>query len=503
MMLKATALTHPSANAITWPEGSMSYAEFERQASAIAGALRKRHGLNPGDRVAIAMTNTHEFYPTLYGIWRAGLTAVPINAKLHPREMSWILTNSGTKLGLVTPDIADKITSYPNEPWPTIITTATADYRALLAGEQIAEVSSLPNDDAWIFYTSGTTGRPKGATLSHRNLMFMIQAYFADIDFLDTADTMLHAAPLSHGSGVYGLSIIAKGGNNVIFGGFETDQIFDAFSRYPNISMFAAPTMITRLLNDPKCGTTDSSNLKTIIYGGAPMYVSDLKTSLRVFGPRLFNVYGQGEAPMTITGLPKSLHADVDHPRYEARLASAGIARTGCEVRVVDPKGVPLPNGEIGEIVTRSEVVMKGYWSNPDANAAALRDGWLWTGDMGALDGDGLLTIKDRSKDMIISGGTNIYPREIEELLLTNPAVHECAVVSRPHSDWGEEVIAFVVRQPGTEEATDQSLDQLCLDNIARFKRPKGYRFVEHLPKNNYGKILKTDLREILTAESD
>jgi long-chain acyl-CoA synthetase len=204
---------------------------------------------------------------------------------------------------------------------------------------------------------------------------------------------------------------------------------------------------------------------------------------------------------MTITGLDQAAHADTSHPRYEERLGSTGVARTGVAVRVVDETGQDLPPGEIGEIVTRSDCVMRGYWNNPEASANALRDGWLWTGDLGSLDADGFLTIKDRSKDMIISGGANIYPREIEEVLLSHPEVLEAAVVGRPHADWGEEAIAFVVRRAGSTLAA-AALDRLCLDNIARFKRPKSYRFVDTLPKNNYGKVLKTELRQQLQRES-
>jgi acyl-CoA synthetase (AMP-forming)/AMP-acid ligase II len=203
---------------------------------------------------------------------------------------------------------------------------------------------------------------------------------------------------------------------------------------------------------------------------------------------------------MTITGLDKALHADRAHPRWAERLASTGIARTGVAVKVVGEDGAELPYGEVGEIVTKSDCVMKGYWNNPEATARALRDGWLWTGDLGAIDAEGFLTLKDRSKDMIISGGANIYPREIEEVLLTHPGVAETAVVGRAHPDWGEEAIAFVVRR-GEAEVSETELDRLCLDNIARFKRPKGYRFVAALPKNNYGKILKTDLRDLLKSD--
>jgi long-chain acyl-CoA synthetase len=203
---------------------------------------------------------------------------------------------------------------------------------------------------------------------------------------------------------------------------------------------------------------------------------------------------------MTITGLDKARHADRGHPRWEERLASTGIARTGVAVKVVGEDGRELPSGEVGEIVTTSDCVMKGYWNNPEASRRTLRDGWLWTGDLGSMDAEGFLTIKDRSKDMIISGGSNIYPREIEEVLLTHPAVVEATVVGRPHADWGEEVIAFVVCREGADVAASD-LDRLCLGNIARFKRPKGYRFVAALPKNNYGKVLKTELRERLRHE--
>ncbi len=204
---------------------------------------------------------------------------------------------------------------------------------------------------------------------------------------------------------------------------------------------------------------------------------------------------------MTISGLTKRMHAAIAHPNYEARLGSAGIARSGCAFRIVDESGRDVPTGEIGEIISKSDCVMRGYLNNPEANTKSLRDGWLWTGDLGSVDADGFLTLKDRSKDMIISGGSNIYPREIEEVLLTHPSVLECAVISRPHTDWGEEVIAYVVAKPGSPSPDAQALDALCLANIARFKRPKGYRIVGSLPKNNYGKILKTELRAMLAAE--
>ena len=520
--LQVAARHQPDSPAISEEGRTLSYAIFEDQVARIAGALLGHHGLNAGDRVALWMENCLEFLPLLYGCWRAGIVAVPINNKLHARELAWILENSGAKLCVVSPDLGAKLSDLPaGATLPRMIATGSAEYARLLTGTPVVEAPSDPTADAWLFYTSGTTGRPKGACLTHRNLMFATHCYYADIDFLDRRDTMFHAAPLSHGSGLYALAFIARGAHNVIIpGSFEPERIFGGLTRYPNVSMFAAPTMLTRLMHHPLAGSTDLANLKTIHYGGAPMYVSDLKRALAVFGPRLYQLFGQGESPMTITGLSKAMHADSAHPDFEARLGSTGVARTGTAFRVVGENGRDLAPGEVGEIVTCSDCVMRGYWQNPEATAKALRaapdapvakrgmtasegamkNTWLWTGDLGSVDAQGFLTIKDRSKDMIISGGSNIYPREIEEVLLTDSRVLECAVVSRPHVDWGEEVVAFVVKRPGAE-LTAPILDKLCLDNIARFKRPKGYRFIDSLPKNNYGKVLKTDLREKLTRE--
>lgn len=496
LSLQRTARFLPDRPAITSDSGTLTYAAFEQQAASIAGALSRHHGLKPGQRIGIVMENCAEFFPVLYGAWRAGLAAVPINAKLHPKELAWILADSESRLVLTTPDLADRMAG-AGEDWSPIIATGSRDYAELLRGEPVSCPEGGPEDEAWLFYTSGTTGRPKGAVLTHRNLLFMIHAYTADIDFLGPDDTMVHAAPLSHGAGLYGLAHVAHGSHNIVLGGsFDPERVLAAFAEYRNVSMWAAPTMIVRLINHPRVGSAETRGLKTIIYGGAPMYLADLKRAIALFGPKFFQVYGQGESPMTITGLNKAMHADVTHPQYEARLASAAIARTGVAFRIVDADGRELPAGEIGEVITRSDCVMQRYWNNPEASAKSLRDGWLWTGDLGSIDEAGFLTLKDRSKDLIISGGSNIYPREVEEILLTHPDVIECAVIGRPHPDWGEEVVAYIVARPGGG-ATAEVLDAVCLDNIARFKRPKTYRFVDALPKNNYGKVLKTELRDL------
>jgi acyl-CoA synthetase (AMP-forming)/AMP-acid ligase II len=221
-----------------------------------------------------------------------------------------------------------------------------------------------------------------------------------------------------------------------------------------------------------------------------------------VFGPKLTQIYGQGETPMTITRLPRHMHVDSGHERYEDRLASVGFAQSAVEVRTVDTAGREVGVGEIGEIVVRGDTVMSGYWQNPGSTQEALKDGWLYTGDMGCFDGGGFLTLKDRSKDVIISGGTNIYPREVEEILLHHQSVAEVSVIGRPHPDWGEEVLAVLVPAAG-RRVTRQELDHLCGEHIARFKRPKHYFLVEELPKNSYGKIVKAELRSWLVEASE
>jgi acyl-CoA synthetase (AMP-forming)/AMP-acid ligase II len=457
----------------------LSYGELARRVSQLGFSLRHKLGLRPGERVAMAMKNCAQFYEVLFACWHAGLTAVPMNAKLHPKEFAYILENSGARYCFVTPDLEASVSSP--------ICAGSPQYQKLFSDEA-APCDVNPDDPAWLFYTSGTTGVPKGAVLTHRNMLFQTQAYFADIDKLGPRDAALHPAPLSHGSGLYGLPHFAAGAVNVIpeSGHFDAEEIFALLEHWDNASFFAAPTMLVRLLASRAARTPQK--LKCITYGGAPMYVADSLRAIELFGPRLYQLYGQGESPMTITGLPQELH----RKEFSAKLSSCGFPRTGVEVRIFDDEDRELPIGEVGEIVTRSDCVMAGYWMNPQASAKTLRGGWLHTGDVGSLDAEGFLTIRDRSKDLIISGGANIYPREIEEVLLRHPAVAECSVVGRAHPEWGEEVVAFIVKSSPVETA---ELDELCMQNIARFKRPREYRFVDSLPKNNYGKVLKTELR--------
>ncbi len=469
----------------------LSYGELAHRVARLAGTLRHRCKLAAGDRVALILGNCPEYLEFLYAVWHAGLIAVPINAKLHRNEFAYILDNSQTRTCFVSPNLADSV-----DQMESVIEVGSDEYREMLDGDALPLEPRDSDDPAWLFYTSGTTGTPKGAVLTHGNLLAMCKCYFADVDPESPWRAILHAAPMSHGSGLYALAYVMQAGCHVIpeSGGFDASEVYALIRHWPGIAFFAAPTMVKRLLDHPD--DEDTSNLKAIIYGGGPMYVEDCLAGLERFGPKLTQLYGQGESPMTITALNARIHADRDHPRWRHRLASVGVAQSAVDVRIADADDKHLPAGELGEILVRGETVMSEYWRNPEATAETLRNGWLHTGDIGVMDEDGFLTLMDRAKDLIISGGSNIYPREVEEVLINHPDISEVSVIGRPDREWGEIVVAYVVVADGSSVDVS-ALDAFCVDNLARFKRPRHYYFIEAMPKNNYGKVLKTTLREL------
>jgi len=491
-------------------EGERPWATHAQWAARSAGLAWRLHqaGLAPGDRVLVFMRNHPRYLEILWGAWWAGGVVVPVNAKLHPAEAEWIIDNAQARWAFVTHDVAPLALR-------GLVRQVDADSPeadALLApqadGDAMWPVDRQADDLAWLFYTSGTTGRPKGVMLTHRNLTTMGLGYFVDVDPVGADDTMVYAAPMSHGCGLYAIPHLMAGARHVVpaSGGVDPAELFALGRALGPLSTFAAPTIVKRLVDHAEAhglGPGDAAAaFKTIVYGGAPMYLADIRRALRVMGPRFVQIYGQGETPMVATALSRRQIADSLHPRHTQRLGSVGLAQTPVQVRVADEHGRPLPAGELGEVLVRGDTVMAGYWRNPQASAAALRDGWLWTGDVGGLDADGFLTLKDRSKDLLISGGANIYPREVEEVLLTAPGVAEVAVVGAPDPAWGEVVVAFVVSRPGAGP-DPAALDAHCLAHIARFKRPKRYVFVDALPKNHYGKVLKTDLRARLATATE
>ncbi len=482
--------------------GTQAWATHGEWAQRSAGLAQRMvaGGLVPGDRVVLFMHNHPRYLEILWAAWWAGLVVVPVNAKLHPREAEWIVANAGGRWAFVSHDVApESLAGLERQ-----IDVASGECNALLAPVNDAFVVPVvergAQDVAWLFYTSGTTGRPKGVMLTHRNLMTMGLTYCIDVDPVAAGDVIVYAAPMSHGAGLYAIPHLMAGARHVVpaSGGVDAAELFALGEALGPLSTFAAPTIVKRLVDHAEqhgIGPDASARaFKTIVYGGAPMYAADMARALRVMGPRFVQIYGQGETPMVGTALSRQQLADTTHPRWAERMASVGVAQTPVQVRVADEQGRSLPTGEVGEVLIRGDSVMAGYWMNPEASAAAVRGGWLFTGDVGCLDADGFLTLKDRSKDLIISGGSNIYPREVEEVLLTAPGVAEVAVVGAPDAEWGEVVVAFVVVQGNAGVSTEQ-LDAHCLAQMARFKRPKRYVMLRELPKNNYGKVLKTELR--------
>jgi long-chain acyl-CoA synthetase len=448
--------------------------------------------------VLLWMENRPGFLELQFASWQAGLVAVPAIARLHPREIAHIAADSGAHCAFTSASLEPGLSQAlgaSDAPAPQCLVVGSRSWSRLADEAPIDCVEVRAEDAAWLFYTSGTTGKPKGVVLTPRNLRWMTLAYLSTVQPVQPGDCMLHPAPLSHGAGLYHLPYVLQGGVNVVpaSGGLDAAEFFALASHWRNASCFAAPTIVKRLTDWARAHRPDTSGLATIVYGGAPMYLADIEAARAALGPHLAQIYGQGESPMTISVLPRHVVEDEHHPQWRARLASVGHAQPMVEIAILSEQGERLPTGTPGEVCVRGEVVMPGYWNQPAATAHAIRDGWLYTGDIGALDAQGFLTLMDRSKDLVISGGNNIYPREVEETLLTHPQVQEVGVIGRPDAEWGESLVAYVVAR-GPVSAQD--LDRHCLAQLARYKRPKQYRFVNELPKNNYGKVLKTALRE-------
>lgn len=473
-----------------------TYADFDHSVRSLARWMVD-HNIALGDRVAIFMDNSPEYLCIQYAAWYAGAVIVPINAKLHAKEAAWILENAQASL------------VFANGPKSIALTQAGATCHVFdveQGGLPKCEISGMldrcvdrsPDDLAWLFYTSGTTGQPKGVMITHRMLCSMSLNYMTDVDTVSASDAALYAAPLSHGAGLYNMMHVLKGARHVFpkSASFDSSEVFELAEFFGSTHMFAAPTMVKRLTEQAKKLGQSGVGFRSIIYAGGPMYEADITEAVAHFGDIFVQIYGQGECPMGITVLPRCDVSDRKHPNWRARLGSVGFAQSSVEVKV-EQDARPVLTGQVGEIMVRGETVMSGYWRNPAATAQVLRNGWLLTGDMGRIDADGYVTLVDRSKDVIISGGSNIYPREVEEVLLRHDSIAEVSVVGRDHAEWGEEVVAFVVPR-GDFKIDPAGLDIFCLENIARFKRPKQYVELKQLPKNNYGKVLKTDLRKLL-----
>lgn len=490
-LLEAAATAVGNKPALAYGQRVLTYPQLAERVARLATGLAGL-GLRRGDRIVILMPNCPELVEVLWASFRGGFTAVPVNWHLHPDEVAYIVGDCGAAAIVITDDTADAARALPEDVHVLRVPRAGdrgdgfgLDYESVL-GPAIHPTADVAADDpAWLFYTSGTTGKPKGAVLTHRNLMAMSDAYHDDLDPVADGSVYLHAAPLTHGSGLYLLPATARGALNVIAQSVSfspADYLALVDKHNVTHAAFLAPTMLKRLVDEARGRVLVS--LRSIVVGGAPVYQEDLRTAVEVFGPIIVQMYGQGEAPMTIAVMPPG--EATAHP------GSCGRPFRDVEVTIVGADGGVLPDGEDGEVLVRGDVVMRGYWNNPDATAAALAGGWLHTGDIGHFS-DGYLYLTDRAKDVIITGGSNVYPREVEEVLLTHPDVREAAVVGAPDPEWGEFIRAFVVADGPVVE--DQ-LVQYCRDHAASFKKPREVIFVPELPKNANGKILRRELRQ-------
>jgi long-chain acyl-CoA synthetase len=513
-LLTRTAAHHPNRAATFHGESIRDYRWLDEQvgrlAHGLAGVVEAGGTPVRGERVGLILDNEPRGLVALLGPLRAGMVIVPTNPRLHAAEQAFILANCGARVTIASRRHLDGLLATDGMPEGMRIVgidpeekhrrAGVLDFDELLASADpsFPDCEVAADDLAWIFYTSGTTGRPKGAMLTHRNLMTMVTTQLIECNPVQPDDRLVYVAALAHSNGLMSFQHIARGAGHVFptFEGFRTGPFYELVEQHRVTTAFMVPTMIQRMLDDDSHRRRDISSLHTIIYGGAPMYVDRLQEAIRTFGRIFVQGFAQGEAPMGCTYLPRHEH-DLSTPEAIRRLGSVGRECLHVEVRIFDDEDRPLPPGVSGEVVVRGDLVMKGYWENPEANAQTLRNGWLHTGDVGYLDEDGYLFLTDRKKDMIISGGSNIYPREIEEVLYQHPAVQEATVFGVPDPKWGERVVAAVVAKDGAT-LDEAGVIGWCTQHLASYKKPSEVRFIDELPKSGYGKILKREVRDML-----
>jgi acyl-CoA synthetase (AMP-forming)/AMP-acid ligase II len=488
--------------AVRYQDRVLTYAELDDRVRRMAAGFA-RLGLEVGDRIMLFQRNQPALLESHLAALRAGMVSLPLNFRLHPEEAAFVAADAGARLLIHGPEFAEVVAACQRAvPGLVAIPTGadgedSTDYRTLLAhGTDGAGTDVDVSDDhpAWLFYTSGTTGRPKGAIMAHRVLWAFALNFAVDIGRVHPTDVFLHSAPLTHGSGVFTLPGIAGGACHVIQHGtgFDPALTMELIAEHQVTHLpFLAPTMVNRLVDHAGTDLPNIPSLRTAIYGGAPMYAEDARRAIERFGPIWVQVYGQGEAP-TISRMTATEYL-VDGEPHAARLTSVGQPRVGVQVRITDVEGMPLSPGETGEIRVRGPVVMNGYWNQREATQETLAGGWLRTGDQGHLDADGFLHITGRLKDLIISGGMNIYPREVEDVLLRHPAVRMAAVIGVPDEEWGETVRAVIVLDEGAS-ASDEELLSHCRSHLASYRCPRSFVRADELPTNAVGKVAKMEV---------
>jgi acyl-CoA synthetase (AMP-forming)/AMP-acid ligase II len=494
----------PDAPAIIFEGRTVTHREFAARAFRLANALA-RIGVRRGDRVAVLAQNCPEYMESFAAGELGGFVTVTINYRLAAPEVGYILSDSRPKVLIAEAPLIERVSAEARSRLDHIITFGGAgpdlDFETILSAEEATPPATevRPQDIAYLIYTSGTTGRPKGVMLTHRGQFWCAQATAIGMGVRPT-DRVAVAMPLYHiGAKNTSLTRSMQGCAIVLHRAFRPEPYFESLRRYAVTELLLAPTMLSDLLDAYQFDRQTLPSLQKIFYSAAPMPEQLLRRAIAAVGPICAQVYGMTESGGPGTFLGAHLHVLDGPPRVLRRLRSAGQPMVGCDVRIVRPDGTECAPGEPGEIVIRSQGVMHGYWNNHIATADTLRDGFLHTGDIGEADDEQFIFVVDRLKEMIVSGGENIYSREVEQALMSHPAVLEAAVVGGPDPRWGEKVVAFVVRRPG-QDVSAESIDEHCRRAIAAFKRPREVKFIEALPKLPNGKVEKFKLREPLWA---
>jgi len=506
-MVTQNARRHGDRAGFIWAEKSFTWREIDAQVSALAAALAAR-GIAKGDRILVHSRNCEEMFFSMFAAFRLGAVWVPTNFRLMRDEVAYLATASGAKAYLCHGDFPDHARAVTDAAFTWRIgetgTFGQMSLREAMAphvGAAVANVAVEYDDPCWFFFTSGTTGRSKAAVLTHGQMAFVVNNHLADLTPGTTEqDTSLVVAPLSHGAGVHQLMQTARGVATILLPTerFDIMEAFRLIQRHRVSNLFTVPTILKMMVEHPAADQFDHSSLRQVIYAGAPMYREDQKFALKKLGKVIVQYFGLGEVTGNITVFPAALHEEEDGP--QARIGTCGFERTGMQVSIQDDNGRELKPFETGEICVIGPAVFAGYYDNPEANAKAFRDGWFRTGDLGHMDEEGFVYITGRASDMYISGGSNIYPREVEEKILTHPGIGEVAVLGVPDPVWGEVGVAVCVAREGAKAVTEAEMAAFLAPKVPRYKMPKRFFFWEALPKSGYGKIPKRLVRDELEA---
>ncbi|MDE1008370.1 MAG: acyl-CoA synthetase [Paraburkholderia fungorum] len=509
-LLTDAARRHADQPGFIHAERSVSWHDINARVDAVAHGL-SRLGIGKGDKILVHSRNNLALFESAWVVFKLGAVWVPTNCRITAAEAAYLGESSGAvamiyEAGFDAHVDAVRAASPALQHVIAIGTPRVGE----LAYETLAQQMDAPpfaavdvdrDDPLWFFYTSGTTGRPKAGVLTHGQMAFVLTNHIADLmPGLTHESRSLVVAPLSHGAGIHAMVNVARAAASILPASekLDAEEAWALVEKHRVDNMFTVPTIVKMLTEHESVDRYDHSSLKYVIYAGAPMYREDQKHALRKLGNVLVQYYGLGEVTGNITVLPPSLHTADDHAAG-SRVGTCGYARTGIEIGILDDEGHRLAAGASGEICVRGPAVFIGYYNNAEANEKAFRHGWFHTGDLGHLDEQGFLYITGRSSDMYISGGSNVYPREVEEAILTHKAVQEVAVVGMPDPKWGEVGVAVVVRREGwalEEEALLAHLEP----HLARYKWPKRCVFWGALPKSAYGKIVKKDIKALLAT---